>query len=38
MEDPGESPQPEELPGRTPDEMPMPGPQGPSSPYAVPAA
>jgi hypothetical protein len=32
MRDPGEPPRPEELPGRVPDELPVRGPQGPSSP------
>jgi hypothetical protein len=32
MEDPGEPPRPEELPGRVPDELPVRGPEGPSTP------
>ena len=33
MQDPGEPPKPEELPGRTPDELPVRGPEGPRPPY-----
>jgi hypothetical protein len=29
MQDPGEPPRPEELPGNTPDELPVRGPDGP---------
>jgi hypothetical protein len=32
MQDPGEPPRPEELPGHIPDELPVRGPQGPSTP------
>jgi hypothetical protein len=32
MQDPGELPRPEELPGYIPDELPVRGPQGPSTP------
>ena len=32
MQDPGEPPRPEELPGNTPDELPVRGPEGPPSP------
>ncbi len=32
MRDPGESPRPEELPGRMPDELPVRGPDGPRTP------
>jgi hypothetical protein len=32
MQDPGEAPRPEELPGRVPDELPVRGPQGPPTP------
>jgi hypothetical protein len=32
MHDPGEPPRPEELPGRMPDELPVPGPRGPGDP------
>ena len=35
MQEPGEPPQPEELPGRTPEELPVPGPQGPRPPYSA---
>jgi hypothetical protein len=33
MREPGEAPSPEELPGKTPDELPVRGPQGPRTPY-----
>jgi hypothetical protein len=33
MRDPGEPSRPEELPGRTPEELPVRGPQGPRTPY-----
>jgi hypothetical protein len=33
MREPGESPQPQELPGKTPDELPVRGPGGPTTPY-----
>jgi hypothetical protein len=33
MQDPGEPPRPDELPGSTPDELPVRGPPGPSAPY-----
>jgi hypothetical protein len=32
MQDPGEPPRPEELPGNTPDELPVRGPGGPHTP------
>jgi len=32
MQDPGEPPRPEELPGNTPDELPVRGPDGPRGP------
>jgi hypothetical protein len=32
MRDPGEAPQPDELPGYTPDELPVRGPQEPGAP------
>jgi hypothetical protein len=32
MREPGEAPPPEELPGKVPDELPVRGPQGPSTP------
>jgi hypothetical protein len=32
MNDPGEPPRPDELPGHTPDELPVRGPHGPPSP------
>src|ERR1700688_117662 len=32
VREPGESPRPEELPGQTPEELPVRGPQGPSTP------
>jgi hypothetical protein len=32
MREPGESPRPEELPGKMPDELPVRGPQGPVTP------
>ena len=32
MRDPGEPPRPEELPGNTPDELPVRGPDGPRGP------
>lgn len=32
VEEPGAPPQPEELPGHTPDELPMRGPDGPTTP------
>jgi hypothetical protein len=32
MQDPGEPPRPEELPGRMPDELPVRGPDGPGAP------
>ena len=32
MQDPGEPPRPEELPGNTPDELPVRGPEGPRTP------
>jgi hypothetical protein len=32
MQDPGEVPRPEELPGRVPEELPVRGPQGPATP------
>ena len=32
MHDPGEPPRPEELPGNTPDELPVRGPDGPPAP------
>jgi hypothetical protein len=32
MREPGEPSRPEELPGRVPDELPVRGPQGPSTP------
>lgn len=32
MQDPGEPPRPEELPGHIPDELPVRGPQGPTTP------
>jgi hypothetical protein len=38
MRDPGEPARPEELPGRTPDELPVRGPQGPSTPPPANAA
>jgi hypothetical protein len=33
MREPGEPQRPEELPGYTPDELPVRGPQGPRTPY-----
>jgi hypothetical protein len=36
LQDPGEPSRPEELPGRTPDELPVRGPQGPSTPHLRP--
>jgi hypothetical protein len=33
MQDPGEPPKPEELPGKMPDELPVRGPEGPRTPY-----
>ena len=33
MREPGEAPRPEELPGKMPEELPVRGPQGPSTPY-----
>jgi hypothetical protein len=35
MQDPGEPPRPEELPGYAPEELPVRGPQGPGSPPAA---
>jgi hypothetical protein len=35
MQDPGEPPRPEELPGNTPDELPLRGPEGPRTPSAA---
>jgi hypothetical protein len=32
MQEPGEPPTPAELPGKTPDELPVRGPQGPTTP------
>ncbi|WP_291863985.1 hypothetical protein [Bradyrhizobium sp.] len=32
MREPGGPPRPEELPGQTPDELPVRGPQGPTTP------
>jgi hypothetical protein len=32
MQDPGDPPRPEELPGKTPDELPVRGPEGPRTP------
>jgi len=32
MQDPGEPSRPEELPGNTPDELPVRGPEGPPAP------
>lgn len=32
VQEPGDLPRPEELPGRTPDELPVRGPQGPITP------
>ena len=32
IREPGEAPRPEELPGRTPEELPVRGPQGPGTP------
>jgi hypothetical protein len=32
MREPGEPPQPQELPGKTPDELPVRGPDGPTTP------
>jgi hypothetical protein len=32
MQEPGEPPRPDELPGQIPDELPVRGPQGPSTP------
>ena len=32
MREPGEPPRPDELPGRTPEELPVRGPQGPGTP------
>jgi hypothetical protein len=33
VHEPDAPPQPQELPGRTPDELPVRGPQGPRTPY-----
>jgi hypothetical protein len=35
MQDPGEPPRPEELPGNTPDELPLRGPEGPRTASAA---
>ncbi len=32
MREPGQPPQPQELPGKTPDELPVRGPNGPRAP------